>query len=149
MKKNVLIAYPLDLLQETADRICADTPGTYLTSNLNQVLGMAQDGEINRVIILHDSINTTGQKSAERIHAIDPTIEIMVVGARDVIHDPIDAYRPFQYDKEYYFDAYRYEPESFFQVLKGFYEGILDYSILCIEYKGHEHPFHYCWNNFP
>lgn len=87
MKQNVLLIGLLHEYNEQANRIQRLIPDLVITSNFEQVLGMAKTEELEQLCVIIGGFNYSkcpsntidGYKVAEEIHQIDPSIPMLII----------------------------------------------------------------------
>ena len=87
MEKNIILAGGspwTDDLDTSCARIKAGTPDLFVTANLEQVLAMIKSGEVSRICILIETCTDTGKEISEKIHTINPQIEVLVWNSTEV-----------------------------------------------------------------
>ena len=89
-----MLAFP-EIFESTVQTIQEMNPDVLFESNFEQVYAMCKLGEINKICIHMDVNNFSsaksgavrGQKAAEKIHEINPEIEILIWEGRSFIND--------------------------------------------------------------
>lgn len=92
MKQNVFLSGIIETISKDYIRMMeSEVPNLLVTNNFEQVKAMAKLGELGRLCIYHEAYNYSssemnmmrGQRAAEEIHKIDPSIEILVWDGRE------------------------------------------------------------------
>jgi len=145
MKNIFLIGMP-DIHKALLSDITVIIKNMQVEVNFQQVLGIAKAKELNRLCIYMDAWNGThyngerGQTAAEKIHAVDPAIPILIWDGREYISDedvpPVFKVegepKPITNDNELYlsFDHYN---NLIIEITRKFFDGTL--SVKDIPYR--------------
>jgi hypothetical protein len=79
MKKKIYISYPMNEI--AAEKVKRNTPDLHITTNGEEVLAMARAGEVDKVCIVFGAFAFYELDLSKAIHAIDPTIPVLIMGS--------------------------------------------------------------------
>ena len=111
------MAFPMKWAGDTCDRVKKDIPNVDIESNLEQIIAMARLNEIARICIIFGSFDRDGHECAEKIHAANPNIPILIW---DSLNLP-EIHRK----NEIYLNSGDYETEEYWNIFYKFYSGTL------------------------
>jgi hypothetical protein len=123
MKKNCLLMAPL--FPSTLGEYAEEFQGVYVSSNFEQVLGMVQEGEVERLAIIMGATFSSfssyhGQQMAERVHSEYPDLPILVYGGRSrMASDRL--WSPIVFPNETYFRMEDYPIEDATEIIHKFF----------------------------
>jgi hypothetical protein len=79
MKYKIYVNYPME--DRAAEKIRKGIPDLLATTNGEQVLAMARQGEVDRVCIAFGACAFSEFELSKAIHDIDPTIPVLVMSS--------------------------------------------------------------------
>ena len=127
--KNTLLITPTDLLFPVIAQFQAILTDVYITGNFEEVYALAKCKEIDKLAVVFGGYNyskassnyISGQNAAEEIHAVDPSIPILIWNGRDYLGGwEID----IKNDQELYLEVSDYE-DRFFGITKEYFDKVL------------------------
>ena len=117
MKTNIIMAFPMRWAGDLCDKVKQDIPNVEIESNLEQVIARAKLNEIDRICIIFGSFDTDGCACAEKIHAVNPSIPILIWDSLNLPEK--------RRTNEIYLNSKDYETKDYWNTFYKFYNGIL------------------------